>query len=126
MVGLNWLDEAIGSFDGAFPEKDGLVVFNDGKWKGKIACHGLIHKNTLKYTGGRLFYPGYNHYNCDLELTHVLQSHNKVAYAYNSVVYHLQAKIGRSMMDLSAIKAQKTRKKDDKLFNERKLKGFPF
>jgi GT2 family glycosyltransferase len=126
LPGRNWLVEAMRCYKQAFPEKDGLLTFNDGKWYGEIACHGLLHRNFIKkFTGETLFYPGYKHYHVDRELTEVAKKENKLLYAYNSVVYHLQAKQGRSEQDKSLKKGLETAQVDWELFLERQKLGFP-
>lgn len=124
IVGKGWLEEAMRVFADAFPEKDGVVTFNDGKWKGEVACHGLVHKNTLKHTGKTLFFP-YHHYNSDLELTTVMKSLGKYAYAYDSVMYHEQAKIGRSTAKDGLSKVQEKVEEDHQTYQSRKAIGFP-
>lgn len=124
-MGEGWLTEAIRVHTQAFPEKDGIVVFNDGVWYGKMASHALVHRNFLKYTGSTLFYPGYKHYHVDRDLTMIAQRENKMAYAYNSVVYHLQAKSGRAKLNKSIKKAYDTEKQDLEIYKKREAEGFP-
>lgn len=126
LVGSKWLAEALRVHKEAFPEGDGLVTFNDGKWYGEIACHGLVHRNFIKkYCGETLFYPGYKHYHVDLELTKVARREQKLAYAYNSVVYHVQAKSGKSKPDKSLEKGLSTSDVDWQLHLQREAQGFP-
>jgi len=126
LVGYNWLTNAISKYEAAFPDGDGLLTFNDGKKYDMIANHGMVTKKFIdKYTGETLFHPGYKHYNVDLELSHVANSNDKLAYADNSVVFHAQAKRGFSVSDKSFDKAREVIDEDQKLFLERKANGFP-
>lgn len=125
IFGKDWLKEALRVYNEAFPQKDGLLTFNDGKWFGKIAAHGLIHRNFLQHTGDTLFYPGYFHYHCDLDLTEIAKKNDKLVYAYNSVVYHMQYKEGRAEKNKGTDKAWSAKDKDWEVFLKRKEQGFP-
>lgn len=126
VVGRQWLTQAVGSYKQVFPNLDGLVTFSDGKWHGEIASHGLVHRKFIElYCGQNLFYPGYRHYNCDRELTEVAKMNGKLAFAYKSVAFHNQAKVGRAEADLSVKHAHRFVESDNRLFTERRDIGFP-
>lgn len=126
MPGSKWLETAISFMEDFFPQKDGLICFNDGKWNGEHACHGLVSRNTWKNMGNStLFFEGYKHYHPDRELTLTTQARNKYGYCPSSVLWHNQSRIGLSKADEITKKALSTVKEDTKLFNERKAKGFP-
>jgi hypothetical protein len=111
IVGDQWLDQAIGSFNQAFPDKDGLIALNDGHSKGKLAKFGLVHRNfIMRHVDGRLFYP-YFKTNHEKELTQIAAKRGRLAYAYDAVAMYSPAPIESAQ--------------DDSIFNKREELGFP-
>jgi len=87
-VGKNWLTEAMKTMLGAFPGGVGLVGFNHGDPQ-KHAYHGLISRGFVnKYLKGNIFYPGYIHFWCDLELVAIAKKHNRFRFCPQAKVYH--------------------------------------
>jgi GT2 family glycosyltransferase len=126
LPGDKWLTNAINFMEDCFPQLDGLVCFNDGKWNGKHASHGLVSRNTWKNLGNStLFYDGYKHYHPDRELTLVVQAKDRYGYCPSSVLWHNQAKLGLSEVDINTKNAFSTLDKDGELFKQRKADGFP-
>lgn len=108
----NWLKDA---YD--LHKKTGakLVGFNDGKWKGSLACCALVERDWMsKNYDGNLYYPGYfGHYN-DTELT-ILALQDKV-YAYDPDISLIEVDYEKDKKQVNA--------KDRALFAERKKTNF--
>jgi glycosyltransferase involved in cell wall biosynthesis len=110
--GRDWLRSAYLSLE---KSGNGLLGFNDGKWKGRIASFGMIRTEWVKSLyGGPIFYPGYIAHKADNELTVIARALNTYVYEPNStlVEYDPQKDCGGS------------NPKDDSLFRERYVRGF--
>jgi len=59
-----------------------VIVFNDGKWAGKLATIALVKKDFVKekLPDGNLFYKGYKQNFADPEFTDHAINHNEMAY----------------------------------------------
>lgn len=59
----------------------GLLAFNDGKWRGRIASFGMVRIDWVKSLyGGLIFYPEYNAHKADNELTVIARTQNMLEY----------------------------------------------
>lgn len=87
-VGKNWLTEAMKTMLGSLFGGIGLVAFNHGDPQ-KHAYHGLISRKFVnQYLKGNIFYPGYIHFWCDLELVAIAKRHNRFCFSPKSRVFH--------------------------------------
>lgn len=108
----NWLKDAV---DLMFEKKVGLVGFNDGKWKGKLATVGLVDANWMKTIyDGRMFFPEYfGHYN-DTELTMIAMAQGQYAYDPNICLTEVDYEKDKKGVNPA----------DRELYRQRKLTGF--
>jgi glycosyltransferase involved in cell wall biosynthesis len=84
----NWLAEAVSTFNKSFPDGMGLVSFKD-EFDNRIAGHGLISRKYVEeYLNGNIFWPGYQHYWCDCELTVRSKKWGRYAYAEKAETFH--------------------------------------
>lgn len=76
---IDWLRCA---YDALEKSCKGLLAFNDGKWRGRIAAFGMVRVDWVKslYGGGLIFYPEYNTHKADNELTVIARTHNMLEY----------------------------------------------
>ncbi|MFZ2630257.1 MAG: glycosyltransferase [Desulfosalsimonadaceae bacterium] len=93
----------------------GLLAFNDGKWKGRIASFGMVRTGWVRTLyNGWIFYPGYVSHAADNELTVVARAQDM--YVYNPdctlMEYDPEKDFGGS------------NPKDRALFQKRFLQGF--
>lgn len=115
LVGEYWLKHALMEMNisGA-----GLVGFNDGKWRGKLASYGLIDRlwsNTIY--GENVLFPGYNSHYADTELTQIAKAQGKYAYAPKAIMLEMDL--------LKALgKGKGVNAEDKKLYAKRKKQGF--
>lgn len=59
----------------------GLLAFNDGKWKGRIAAFGMVRIEWVRgLYKGVIFYPGYNSHRADNELTVIARAQGMHVY----------------------------------------------
>ncbi len=93
----------------------GLLAFNDGKWKGRIAAFGMARNSWVKTLyQGDFFYPAYISHGADNELT-------VIARAQDQHVYNPDC----TLMEIDPEKdAGGSNPKDRKLFQSRFLEGF--
>ena len=88
-VTKNWLTEAMKSMLGVFPPGGGLISLSHGSKRDKHAYHGLISKEFVnKFLKGNIFYPGYIHFWCDLELNEQARRYGRFYFCPTSTVYH--------------------------------------
>lgn len=91
-VTKDWLTEAMKTILGTFPGGVGLVAFNHGG-RDKHAYHGLISRKFVnQYLKDNIFYPGYIHFWCDLELVAIAKKHNRFCFSPTARVYHKTVK----------------------------------
>ena len=93
----------------------GLLGFNDGKWRGRIASFGMVRTAWVKTLyGGPVFYPGYRSHKADNELTVIARALDTYHYAPDCVVmdYDPQKDFGGS------------NPADDRVFKDRFIQGF--
>lgn len=76
--GLDWLRLA---HDALERSGKGLLGFNDGKWRGRIAAFGMVRLDWVRpIYGGPLFYPGYVARGADDELTVIARAQDQYVY----------------------------------------------
>jgi hypothetical protein len=76
--GLDWLRLAHEALERS---GKGLLGFNDGKWRGRIAAFGMVRLDWVRpIYGGPLFYPGYVAHKADNELTVIARAQDRYVY----------------------------------------------
>ena len=110
--GRNWLRDA---HDALERSGKGLLGFNDGTYKGRIATFGMVRTDWVRSLyGGPIFHPGYNCHGADNELT-------VIARASDSYVYEPNC----TLVEYDPNKDSKPgHKLDAKLFRQRFVTGF--
>ncbi|ODR95888.1 hypothetical protein AUC70_03250 [Methyloceanibacter stevinii] len=78
--GRRWLRDA---YDALEKTNKGLLGFNDGKWKGRIAAFGMVRVDWARHIyGGPVFCPAYKSHFADTELTVIARALD--AYLYDA------------------------------------------
>ncbi len=110
--GRDWLKLAYESLE---VSGKGLLGFNDGKWKGRIASFGMINISwAKKLYNGNVFCPEYTSHKADNELTVIARAQNMYVFDPNIV-----------LIEADKNKDERgSNEKDDSVFNERFLTGF--
>ena len=108
----NWLKDA---YDLLQSKCAKMVGFDDGKWKGQLACCALIEAEWMKKNyGGNIYFPGYfGHYN-DTELTLVAMQDG--VYAYDPTISLIEVDYEKE--------SKKVNEADRALFNKRRESDF--
>lgn len=83
-----WLKIAMEFMQEHFPDLEGIVGTADGYWHGEIPLHFIIGRPLIEKLGGYVFFPGYAHTCCDLELCERARKIGKYAWCEKSKVYH--------------------------------------
>lgn len=79
LPGSDWLSLAYEKLE---TTGKGLLAFNDGKWRGRIASFGMVRKSWVKNLyGGPIFYAGYRTHRADNELTVIARATGQSIYA---------------------------------------------
>lgn len=87
--GIDWLKIAYQTLE---ERGKGLLAFNDGKWKGRIASFGMVRMNWVEnFYDGNVFYPGYKAHKADNELTLIARLQNQFEYNPNSVLVEIDS-----------------------------------
>jgi hypothetical protein len=110
--GRNWLRDA---YDALERSGKGLLGFNEGTYRGRIAIFGMVRMDWVKgLYGGPIFYPGYISHGADNELT-------VLARALDMYIYEPDC----SLVEYDPDKESKPGHKEDaKLFRQRYMMGF--
>ena len=110
--GRDWLHYAYRSLE---ESGKGLLGFNDGKWRGRIASFGMVRKQWAKALyGGAIFYPGYRSHKADNELTVITRALDTYHYAPECVLVEYDP-----LKDFGG-----SNPVDDRLFKARFAEGF--
>jgi len=82
--GLDWLKIA---HDRLEESGKGLLAFNCGKWRGRIAAFGMVRTAWVKRLyGGPIFHPGYKAHKADNELTVIARVTGEAIYEPDAVL----------------------------------------
>jgi hypothetical protein len=93
-----------------------MVGFNDGKWFGKNATAGMVHKDLIKLVyRDTIFYPGYQHHGADPDLTEKAILMNEFVYAPEAILVEI---------DYTKDFEQRTNPNDMDLFIRRRANKF--
>jgi hypothetical protein len=110
--GRNWLKIA---FDSLEAEKKGLLAFNDGKWRGKIASFGMVSTAwAKKLYGNMILFEEYKSHKADNEITVIAKVTDMFIYCSDSVLIEVDERKD----------AGGSNTLDDELFKKRFLNGF--
>jgi hypothetical protein len=97
-----------------------MVGFNDGKWHGKNATAGMVHKDLIPMLyNGTLLYPGYKHHGSDPDISEKAMLLNEFIYAPEALL----VEIDYTKDFISSSK--RLNKADVDLFMKRRVLKFP-
>ena len=88
----------------------GVLATNDMQHalvvKGKLATHGVVRRSYVEEYGsaslpgsGPVFWEGYRHWNCDVEVSYVARARGAFAYDPQSVIQHLSPRFNARVID---------------------------
>jgi hypothetical protein len=88
----------------------GLLATNDSRHPlvraGKLAVHGVLRRSYVERYGsaslsdaGPVFWEGYRHWNCDVEVSYVARARGAFAYEKRSVLQHADPRAKPNLMD---------------------------
>lgn len=87
--GLDWLRTAHTRLEAS---GQGLLAFNCGKWRGRIAAFGMVRTAWVAgLYGGPVFHPGYRRHKADNELTVIARITGALAYEPDAVLVEIDA-----------------------------------
>jgi hypothetical protein len=87
--GVDWLQSAHARLE---ETNRGLLAFNCGKWRGRIAAFGLVRLSWVKQLyGGPIFFPAYKAHKADNELTVIARVNDQFVYDPNCVLVEIDA-----------------------------------
>lgn len=110
--GLNWLSTA---FERLEATGKGLLAFNCGKWRGRIAAFGLVRMSWIKpLYGGDIFFPGYKAHKADNEITVIARTQDQLVYEPDAVLVEVDP--GKKFVETSV--------NDREIFRSRFRTGF--
>ncbi|MFI2810121.1 glycosyltransferase [Microbulbifer sp. JSM ZJ756] len=82
--GRNWLNEAYAALENS---GKGVLGFNDGKWKGRIAAFGMVRKRWVrKFYDDEILASSYRSHKADNEITVLAKLDNNYVYCSDSVL----------------------------------------
>jgi hypothetical protein len=111
--GEQWLSRAFETMEAT---GKGLLAFNCGKWRGRIAAFGMVRMDWVRdLYGGPVFFPGYNARKADNELTILARIQGAFVYAPDCVLVEIDPRKGTTREPPS---------EDRKLFKRRFLDLF--
>lgn len=85
--GVDWLRIA---YEALERTGKGLLAFNDGKWRGRIASFGMVRMQWIKKVySGAILYPGYRAHKGDNELTLIARIMNDFIYEPTATLIEL-------------------------------------
>lgn len=110
--GLDWLKTA---YERLEETGKGLLAFNCGKWRGRIAAFGMVRTAWVKTLyGGPILFPGYKAHKADNELTVIGRVTDQSVYCADAVLVEIDAgKVFKENVP-----------EDKKLFHSRFRQGF--
>lgn len=115
--GENWLKVA---FDALERSGKGLLAFNCGKWKGRIASFGMVRRQWVNALYGKdVFHPGYRAHRADNELTAIARATDQFMYCAEALLIENDHRKIRLDLGLQAANVE-----DRKLFRQRYEKAF--
>ena len=90
--GRDWLKTA---YDVMEQSGKGLLGFNDGKFKGRIASFGMVRTDWAESLyGGPIMYPGYHSHGADNELTVIARALDMSTYQPECILIRVQIGCG--------------------------------
>ena len=117
VAGEGWLKTA---FEQLETSGKGLLAFNCGKWRGRLAAFGMVRTEWARSVyGRRLFYSGYRAHRADNELTVIARAQDQFIYCPDALLLENDP----SKLQIGAVE-QAASRADRRLFRERYQSGF--
>lgn len=113
----------------------GLLATNDTRHplvkRGRLAVHGILRRSYIEEYGsaslpdaGPVFWEGYRHWNCDVEVSYVARARGVFGYDPNSILKHLDPRRDQTLMD-STYKLGRSFAGEDRAKRIRRCPGWP-
>jgi len=86
-----WLCRAVERYSEKFPQGGGLLALHEAQWGEKLAIFGLFDEafiDALPYPRDCLYWPEYQHYGSDSDMTQVAMKIGRWAYAPDIEMFH--------------------------------------
>lgn len=117
--GERWLLTAHQRLQGS---KKNLLAFNCGKWHGRVAAFGMVHKKwAYDLYGDQILYEGYRSHRADNEITAIARARGTFLYAPECVLAEYDVRKDFRKSERQAANFQRA---DARLFRERFRQGF--
>jgi glycosyltransferase involved in cell wall biosynthesis len=117
--GVDWLKLA---YDQLEETGKGLLAFNCGKWRGRVAAFGMVRKVWVKSLyGGPVLFSSYKAHRADNELTAIARAVDQFVYCPDAVLVELDA---RKAFRVAESDASNFTMDDKRLFIDRFNNGF--
>lgn len=124
----DWLKYAVEAFDNELGGY-GVLGMNDGAYNGnlQVATMFMFDRDYCKEHMGGIFAPPCYHYYCiDSEWNEKAKMLNRFYWEERSVVEHIHSAHGKRPIDTTdGFKEEKWMEEDNRMFQHRKLEGFP-
>lgn len=115
--GIDWLKLAYNRLE---ETGKGLLAFNCGKWRGRIAAFGMVRVDWIKQIyGGPILYPHYKAHKADNEITIIARLLSEYIYEPNATLIEIDPRKTGSNDEVAP-----TSRADRKLFTDRFYNGF--
>lgn len=123
--GDGWLEAALTRL-WEFPDRWGMVGFNDGHWDQELSTHYLMSRRFIvEVLGGVIAWPQYKHSFNDLETTERAKAADRYAWCEDARVYHEHWLFGDRVKDDTDRRRLPLHPEDERLYKERRAAGFP-
>lgn len=117
--GVDWLKRALRCMENS---PHGLLAFNDGKWRGRLAGFGMVRTSWVEHLyGGAVFHDGYRSHRADNELTVIARAQRRFVYCPSSILLEQDASKALRRTERSADNFTAA---DRALFEKRYREGF--
>jgi hypothetical protein len=126
---MDWDDEIAQAMEEHFPGMDGCVYFDDGSHSAKDLVTLSIMGSQLYNQFGYIYHPDYKSLYCDNEFTEVMRHHNKLKYINKKIITHehwsIEGSENYGQQDMAVVKTLHYSGRDQRVYEERKRRGFP-
>jgi len=117
VAGQDWLKRA---WDALEESGKGLLAFNCGKWRGRIAAFGMVRSEWIGRVYAKdILFSGYRAHRADNELTAIARATDEFVYCAEALL--MENDPGKMVLDQGV---EQSTKADRRLFRQRYAKGF--